>query len=109
MDRIDRYEHELGELALSQFREMPYIELFSAQETTSIAFNVKGVHPHDVSTILDREAGIAIRSGHHCAEPLHRYLGQAATCRASFSFYNTWAEVLQFIETLQRVPEIMGL
>lgn len=109
MDKIDTYEHELGALAISHLCEMPEIELFSAEQTTCIAFNVKGVHPHDVSTILDREAGIAIRSGHHCAEPLHHYLKQAATCRASFSFYNTREEVLHFVRTLETVPRIMGL
>ncbi len=109
LERIDRYEHELGAMARSYLLEMPEVELFSAEHSTCVAFNVKGVHPHDVSTILDRDAGIAIRSGHHCAEPLHHYLGQAATCRASFSFYNTREEVMHFVRALQTVPRIMGL
>ncbi|MBR1885539.1 MAG: aminotransferase class V-fold PLP-dependent enzyme, partial [Schwartzia sp.] len=71
-----------------------------------ITFNVKGVHPHDVATILDSE-GVAIRAGHHCAQPLMKYLGQAATCRASFYFYNTRTDVDRWLDALGKVREVM--
>ena len=73
-----------------------------------ITFNVKDVHPHDVSTILDAE-GVAVRGGHHCAQPLMAYLGQNATCRASFYFYNTKDDVDRWIAALKKVREVMRL
>ena len=67
-----------------------------------MAFNLHGLHPHDVGTVLDAE-GIAIRAGHHCAKPLMRRLGVAATARASFYLYNTPEEVDRLVEALQAV------
>ncbi|MBR3050336.1 MAG: aminotransferase class V-fold PLP-dependent enzyme, partial [Selenomonadaceae bacterium] len=68
----------------------------------------KDVHPHDVATILDAQ-GVAIRAGHHCAQPLIKYLGQNSTCRASFYFYNTRQDVERLIEAIQKVRGTMHL
>jgi len=73
-----------------------------------VTFNVKDVHPHDVATILDAE-GVAIRAGHHCAQPLMKYLGQNSTCRASFYFYNTRRDIERLIEGIQKVRGVMRL
>ncbi|MBT1278326.1 aminotransferase class V-fold PLP-dependent enzyme, partial [Thermoanaerobacter sp. AC272] len=67
-----------------------------------ISFNVEGVHPHDVATILDEE-GIAVRSGHHCCQPLMRYLGVPATVRASFYLYNDFDDIDALVEGLKKV------
>lgn len=114
LDNIAAYEDALTEYALQQMQALPYIDLYHADHLTSapvapvIAFNVKDAHPHDVATILDYY-GVAVRAGHHCTQPLHRYIGQYSTNRASFAFYNTKAEVDQFIRALGKVREIMHL
>ncbi len=69
-----------------------------------MAFNLRGIHPHDVATLLDQE-GIAVRAGHHCAQPLHRLLGIPASCRVSFYLYNTPEEVDRFLAALDQVWE----
>ena len=99
--------------ALPQLREMPYIELDGCDsrqdnKTGIITFNVKDVHPHDVATILDAE-GVAVRAGHHCAQPLMKYLGQNATCRASFYLYNTKEDVDRWLAALAKVRKVMHL
>ena len=98
--------------ALPQLRELPYIELYGCDTTRDnktgiIAFNVKDVHPHDVASILD-SYGVAIRAGHHCAQPLHRYLGQNASCRASFYLYNTREDIDRWIDALKKVRGVLG-
>lgn len=120
-EEIDAYEARLAELALDELAKLPYIDTYAVdleavgEDTAAVAkrgavvpFNVKDVHPHDVATILDTY-GIAVRSGHHCAEPLHHYLNENATCRASFSFYNTEEEVMKFVDALKHVRTTMGL
>ena len=111
-DRIERIERDLISYALPKLRELPFVELYGCDSTRDnktgiITFNVKDVHPHDVSTILD-SYGVAIRAGHHCAQPLMRYLGQNATCRASFYLYNTPEDIDQFIEALTKVRGVLG-
>ena len=111
-DRIEAIVRDLTEYALSQLRELPYIELYGCDsrrdnKTGIIAFNVKDVHPHDVATILD-SYGVAIRAGHHCAQPLHRYLGQNASCRASFYLYNTREDVDRWVDALKKVRGVLG-
>ena len=111
--RIEQIEKELLDYALPRLRELPFIELYGCDtrrnnKTGIITFNVKDVHPHDVATILDAQ-GVAIRAGHHCAQPLMRYLGQNATCRASFYLYNTREDIDRWIEALQQVREVMRL
>lgn len=112
-DRIAAIEQELLDYALPQLKALPYVELYGCDTTRNnktgiITFNVKDVHPHDVSTILDAE-GVAVRGGHHCAQPLMTYLGQNATCRASFYFYNTKDDVDRWIAALKKVREVMHL
>ena len=111
--RIERIEKELVDYALPQMLELPYIELYGCDsrqdnKTGIITFNVKDVHPHDVATILDAE-GVAVRAGHHCAQPLMKYLGQNATCRASFYLYNTKEDVDRWIDALKKVRKVMHL
>ncbi|XOQ53638.1 MAG: Cysteine desulfurase [Succiniclasticum sp.] len=112
-ERVEAIEKDLVNYALPQLRELPYIELYGCDSTCDnktgiITFNVKDVHPHDVSTILDAQ-GVAIRAGHHCAQPLMKYLGQNATCRASFYLYNTREDVDRWIAALKKVRGVMHL
>ena len=111
-DRIEAIEKDLVDYALPQLREQPYIELYGCDTTRDnktgiIAFNVKDVHPHDVASILD-SYGVAVRAGHHCAQPLHRYLGQNASCRASFYLYNTREDIDRWIDALKKVRGVLG-
>jgi len=112
-DRIEAIEKDLLDYALPRLREMPFIELYGCDskrdnKTGIITFNVKDVHPHDVATILDSQ-GVAVRAGHHCAQPLMKYLGQNATCRASFYLYNTRADIDRWLEALGKVRRVMHL
>ena len=112
-DRIEAIEKDLLDYAMPRLREMPFIELYGCDskrdnKTGIITFNVKDVHPHDVATILDSQ-GVAVRAGHHCAQPLMKYLGQNATCRASFYLYNTRADIDRWLEALGKVRRIMHL
>ena len=111
-DRIEAIEKDLVDYALPQLRELPYIELYGCDTTRDnktgiIAFKVKDVHPHDVASIFD-SYGVAIRAGHHCAQPLHRYLGQNASCRASFYLYNTREDIDRWIDALKKVRGVLG-
>ena len=108
MDVIAAHEHELTEYALERLEEVPGVWVFgpSADKKGGVAaFTFEGVHPHDVSQIVDRN-GIAIRAGHHCAMPLHEKFNIPATSRASFYLYNTKEEINQLIESLYKVKEI---
>ena len=111
-DRIEAIERDLISYALPKLRELPFVELYGCDskrdnKTGIITFNVEDIHPHDVASILD-SYGVAIRAGHHCAQPLMRYLGQNATCRASFYLYNTHEDVDQFIDALKKVRGVLG-
>ena len=110
-EEIERIERDLTTYAITELKKIPYVELYGCDASDKIgivSFNVKNVHPHDVATILDAQ-GVAIRAGHHCAQPLIKYLGQNATCRASFYFYNTRRDVERLIEAIQKVRGIMHL
>ncbi len=110
MDAIAAHEHEITEYALERLEEVPGLKLFGpdAQYKGGVAaFTFDGVHPHDVAQILDRD-GIAVRAGHHCAQPLHEKFGITATSRASFYLYNTREEVDKLVEGLYKVKEIFG-
>lgn len=108
MADVTKYEHELVTYALSQLKSVPGITVYgpqdSAHHTGVIAFNMSGVHAHDLATALDQE-GIEVRAGHHCAQPLMQYLGVAATVRVSFYLYNTREEIDQLIATLKKIKE----
>ncbi|MDF2586258.1 MAG: cysteine desulfurase, SufS subfamily [Anaerocolumna sp.] len=106
-DNISKIEDELTEYALEQMVKIPHIEIYGEINSKKdrcgvISFNIKDVHPHDTASILDAD-GIAIRAGHHCAQPLMKYLSLAATCRISFYFYNTKEEIDVFINSLKNV------
>ena len=108
---IERIEKDLTTYAISELKKIPYVELYGCDAENKIGivtFNIKDVHPHDVATILDSE-GVAIRAGHHCAQPLMKYLGQNSTCRASFYFYNTRRDVERLIEAIRKVRGVMRL
>lgn len=110
MDRIAAHEHEITEYALERLEEIPGVKLFgpSADKKGGVAaFTLEGVHPHDVAQILDRD-GIAVRAGHHCAQPLHEKFGIPATSRASFYLYNTKAEVDLLVNGIYKVKELFG-
>ena len=72
-----------------------------------VSFILKGIHPHDIGTILDQE-GIAIRTGHHCAQPVMQKFGIPATARASFAFYNTLNEIDELVNAIHKVKEVFG-
>ena len=111
MENISAYERALGAYCVEQLQQIPGLEIYhptAGNRGAAVAFNFTDVHPHDVSTILDN-AGVAIRSGHHCTQQLHAHLGIHASCRASFAFYNTPQEVDAIIEAMKDIRPIMGL
>ena len=110
MDNITAHEHEITEYALERLEEIPGVKLFgpSADKKGGVAaFTLAGVHPHDVAQILDRD-GIAVRAGHHCAQPLHEKFGITATSRASFYLYSTKEEVDLLVNGIYKVKEMFG-
>ncbi len=110
MEQIAGHEHEIIEYALERLEEVPGLRLFgpSADQKGGVAsFTFDGVHPHDVAQILDRD-GIAVRAGHHCAQPLHEKFGIPATTRASFYLYSTKGEVDALIEGIYKVKKVFG-
>jgi cysteine desulfurase / selenocysteine lyase len=102
MENVRRYEDLLTRYALQRLREIPEVVVYgrAPRRGSVIRFNLGDLHPHDVAQYLDAE-GIAVRAGHHCAQPLHRKLGLSATLRASPSFYNTEGEVDKLVEGLR--------
>lgn len=104
MNKISALEHDLTQYAMERMREVEGIRFFgeSAQKTSVVSFNVADIHPMDLGTLLDR-LGIAIRTGHHCAQPLMQRCGVEGMARVSFALYNTREEIDAFIEALQRV------
>lgn len=110
MENIAAHEHAITEYALERLEEIPGVKLFgpSADKKGGVAaFTFDGVHPHDVAQILDRD-GIAVRAGHHCAQPLHEKFGIPATSRASFYLYNTKEEVDLLVNGIYKVKEMFG-
>ena len=110
MAAVSAHEHDITEYALERLEEVPGLKLFGpdAQAKGGVAsFTFDGVHPHDVAQILDRD-GVAVRAGHHCAQPLHEKFGISATTRASFYLYTTREEVDKLIEGIYKVKEIFG-
>lgn len=109
LKNIAAYENELLEYATKRLAEEKGIELVgTAKDKVSVlSFLMEGVHPHDVGTILDQE-GVAIRTGHHCAQPVMDRLNIAATCRASFALYNTKREIDALVQALRKVREVFG-
>lgn len=110
-ENIQKAETEVVSYAFDQLSQVPYLTIYGGQKGVTrcgvISFNIKDAHPHDVASILDA-GGVAIRAGHHCAQPLMRYLGINATCRASFYFYNTKEDVDILVENLKGVRKWLG-
>jgi cysteine desulfurase/selenocysteine lyase len=112
MDRIAAHEHTLTERLLAGLAERPWVRVVGPAEAVdrvgAVAFDVEGVHAHDVGQVLD-DQGVAVRVGHHCAWPLHRRMGVTATTRATLAAYTTPAEVDAMLEALDRVPAVFGV
>ena len=104
-DRIQEIENEVVSYARSELSKLEYLDLYMTPNKENhqgvISFNIKGVHPHDVASILDSD-GVCVRSGNHCAQPLMRFLGIDSTCRASFYFYNNKEDVDKLVEALKK-------
>ncbi|UCH64197.1 MAG: cysteine desulfurase [Fidelibacterota bacterium] len=109
MDRIADYSKQLTQYSREVLSQIPHITIYGHAPTSSssLPFNVEGIHPHDMAQLLDQE-GIAVRAGHHCAQPLMRCLGVAATTRASFYFYNTSEEIDRLAEGINQAVAFMG-
>jgi cysteine desulfurase/selenocysteine lyase len=110
MEAVQAHEHRLTEYAIERLEEVPSVWVFGPpanQKGGVAAFTMEGIHPHDVSQIVDAE-GIAVRAGHHCAMPLHEKFDIPATARASFYLYNTRAEIDKLVESLYKVKQIFG-
>ena len=104
-DKIEEIEHEILSYARQELSKLNYLTLYTTpnekNHSSVISFNIKGVHPHDVASILDSE-GVCVRSGNHCAQPLMRFLGIDSTCRASFYIYNTKDDVDKLVKALDK-------
>ena len=106
------HEHALLERMLKGMADMPWLTVYgdptAAKRFGVVSFNVQDVHPHDVATILDA-GGVAIRAGHHCAQPLMDFLGIGSCCRASVAIYNTPEDIDALLNNLENVRKVMGL
>jgi cysteine desulfurase/selenocysteine lyase len=109
MERVRAHEIDVTAYALERLTAEPDVIVYgppqAVDRTGVVSFNLDGVHPHDAGTILD-EAGVAVRAGHHCCQPLHRALDVAATMRASFYIYNTRDEVDALVDALRTARRI---
>jgi cysteine desulfurase / selenocysteine lyase len=109
LESVAAHEQHLLELATAELGRMPQIELVgtAAHKAAVLSFTMKGVHAHDLGTILDAD-GVAVRTGHHCAMPVMTFFGLPATARASFACYNIEADVAALVKALQRAREVFG-
>ncbi len=108
-DQIAAYENELLQYATKKLLEIDKVVLYGTSEEKAavISFNIEGIHPYDIGSIIDK-LGIAVRTGHHCAQPIMDYYKIPGTVRASFSFYNTKEEIDLFIEALLRAKTMLS-
>lgn len=108
MDNIAEYEHKLAQYAMEKVSEVEGVTIYGPKDRAGlVTFNIDEVHPHDVATVLDAE-GIAVRAGHHCAQPLMKWMKVSATARASFYLYNTEEEIDVFVKALIKTKEYFG-
>lgn len=108
MDNIREHEQHLANYAVKQMSKVDGVQIYGPEERAGVVtFNSDDVHPHDLATVLDTE-GIAVRAGHHCAQPLMKWLEVSATARASFYLYNTEEDVDTFVAGLQKAKEFFG-
>ena len=108
-DNIAAYENELLAYGTKKLLEIEGLKIFgTAQEKTSvISFNIEGIHPYDIGTIIDK-LGIAVRTGHHCAQPIMNFFDIPGTIRASFAFYNTKEEIDIFVEAVKKAKMMLS-
>lgn len=110
-ENIEKEEKELTEYARKELEKLDFLDLYltpnKENHSSVFSFNIKGIHPHDVASILDTE-GVYVRSGNHCAQPLLRYLGIDSTCRASLYFYNTKEEIDKLVKALIKTNNIFA-
>ncbi|MCH1547049.1 MAG: cysteine desulfurase [Flavobacteriaceae bacterium] len=109
LDNIANYENELLNYATDKLLEIENMKIYgvSKNKTSVISFNISNIHPYDIGTILDK-LGIAVRTGHHCAQPIMDYFNIPGTVRASFSFYNTKKEIDYFIDSLNKAVSMLS-
>jgi len=109
LDRIAAHEHALLEYATRQLEAIPGVRIIgrAKEKAAVISFIVGDIHPHDVGTLLNAE-GVAVRTGHHCAQPVMQRFGLPATARASFAFYNTFAEVDALVAAIRKVQQLFA-
>ncbi|KHF41144.1 cysteine desulfurase [Halalkalibacter okhensis] len=108
LDHVLKHEHELADYAMERLSEIDGLKIFGPKKRAGVVtFNLDDVHPHDVATVLDAE-GIAVRAGHHCAQPLMKWLEVTATARASFYLYNTKEDVDALVTGLVKTKEYFG-
>ena len=107
-EAISAYEAELLDYATTALKELPGLKIYgeAPEKTAVISFNIEGIHPYDIGSILD-QMGIAVRTGHHCAQPIMDYFEISGTIRASFSFYNTKEEVDRLVEGLRKAMKML--
>ena len=111
MEKVLSHSRRITRYAIERLKELDFVRVYGPKDDSHVSivsFTVDGVHPHDVAHILDQEFGVAIRTGHHCAQPLMRRLGVSATCRASFYLYNDEEDVDILVEGLEKVREWIG-
>ena len=108
-DALLEHEHDLLQYSTALLSGIEGLKIYgrSPEKVSLISFTMEGIHPHDISTVLDAD-GIAVRAGHHCTQPLHRHYGIAATARASFAFYNTREEAEQLTASLEKIKQLFG-
>ena len=110
-EAIEAQEQKLTKLIMDGLKQMPYITVYGSEDPTKhcgiVTFTMDGVHPHDLSSVLNDDK-VCVRAGHHCAQPLMKFIGAGSTARASVYFYNTEEEVKIFLEKLSKVREVMG-
>ena len=110
-ETIQEREHRLTAYALEEMKKIPGIRVLGSEKAENhcgiLSFTVDGVHPHDVASILDADH-IAVRAGHHCAQPLLDYLKVSSAARASLAFYNTEEEIRHFLDCLKQIRRKMG-
>ena len=108
LDAIHAHECALAAEARAALSSIPGVTIYGPEDSAGIvSFNVDGVHPHDTATILD-DAGVAVRAGHHCAQPLMRWLGVEATARASFAAHSDSSDIEALVRGIGQVKRIFG-
>lgn len=111
LDNIQKHDNELAKRLISQMKNIPYVHIIGNEDPEKhcgiVTFTIDGVHPHDIASLLDTEK-IAIRAGHHCAQPLGAYLNLPASARASVYLYNTEEEVDRFVASVAKIRKMSG-